>query len=132
MYSGGIADKQGNRYEAKIIVLKLLDVLTGKADWLRFEGILPDFEGFEFSLRIGEKTEWYQTKTNSSHGNWTTSALKAAGVLDSFTKRLDEHHASTCHFVSQHPSQELQAFSEKARIANDFEEFFVSLSKTKL
>ncbi|MCB1563302.1 MAG: ATP-binding protein [Alphaproteobacteria bacterium] len=131
MYSGGIADKLGNRYEAKILVLKLFDVLTGKADWLRFEGILSDFEGFEFSLGIGEKTEWYQTKTNSSHGNWTTSALKAAGVLDAFTKRLVESQASTCHFVSQHPSQELQIFSEKTRIANDFEEFLASLSENK-
>jgi hypothetical protein len=37
MISGGIADKLGNRYEAKWLVRSLMDVKADKAQWLNFE-----------------------------------------------------------------------------------------------
>jgi hypothetical protein len=76
MFPGGIADKLGNRYEAKWLVRQLLDVIAGKAEWLRFEGITPEFEGFEFAVRRAEVTEWHQTKINAPHGNWTIPAVQ--------------------------------------------------------
>jgi hypothetical protein len=48
---GGIPDKLGNRYEAKWLVRQLFDVIASKADWVRFEGITPEFAGFEFALK---------------------------------------------------------------------------------
>jgi hypothetical protein len=47
----GIPDKLGNRYEAKWLVRQLFDVIAGKADWVRYEGITPEFGGFEFTLK---------------------------------------------------------------------------------
>lgn len=69
MFPGGIADKLGNRYEAKWLVCQLLDVIAGKAEWLRFEGITRKFDGFEFAVSRGGVTEWHQTKINGSTGN---------------------------------------------------------------
>ena len=58
MVIGGIPDKLGNRYEAKWLVRQLLDVIAGKAEWLRFEGITPQFDGFEFSISRDGVIAW--------------------------------------------------------------------------
>jgi hypothetical protein len=40
MFPGGISDKFGNKYEAKWVVRQLLDVISGKADWIKYEGVM--------------------------------------------------------------------------------------------
>lgn len=82
MIAGGIADKLGNRYEAKWLVRIAMEVLAGKADWLLFEGVESTFRGFEFAIGRKEITEWHQTKINSPQGNWTIPALKTEKVLN--------------------------------------------------
>jgi hypothetical protein len=77
----GIADKLGNRYEAKWLVRKAVEVLAGKADWLVFEVVASAFQCFEFAVGRKEITEWHQTKINSSQGNWTINALNKEGIL---------------------------------------------------
>jgi hypothetical protein len=62
---GGIPDKLGNQYEAKWLVRQLMDVIAGKAESLRFEGIKPEFAGFELALKRGVLTEWHQTTSNA-------------------------------------------------------------------
>ena len=52
MISGGIANKWGNEYERKWAVLKLLDVIAGNANAIRYEGITEEFRGFEFSVHL--------------------------------------------------------------------------------
>jgi hypothetical protein len=59
MIVGGIPDKFGNRYEAKWLVRCLIDVIAGKANWLKFEGIDTEFQGFEFAVSRGGITEWH-------------------------------------------------------------------------
>jgi hypothetical protein len=81
MIPGGIADKLGNRYEAKWLVRNFFHVIADKADWLKFEGVESEYKGFEFALKKGEITEWHQTKISSPNGNWTINALKKEGVL---------------------------------------------------
>ena len=50
MIPGGIADKLGNRYEAKWLVRCLMDVIDGnKANWLNFESVETEYQGFEFA-----------------------------------------------------------------------------------
>ncbi len=83
MIIGGIADKLGNRYEAKWLVRSLMDVIAGEAHWLNFEGLETGYQGFEFAVGRGEITEWHQTKVNSPAGNWTINALIKEGVLKS-------------------------------------------------
>src|ERR1700761_3376305 len=115
MIPGGIADKLGNRYEAKWLVLKLIDVVRGKASALRFEGTAEAFKGFEFLLVNGEEKQWHQVKISNTSGNWTENRLGKLGILESFRKRLsveDDH--DQCHFVSQDPAVNLRDLTERA------------------
>jgi hypothetical protein len=130
MIPGGIADKLGNRYEAKWLALKLIDVIRGKASALRFEGTTEAFEGFEFLLVNGEEQQWHQVKISNTSGNWTENRLGKLGVLESFRKRLSlEDDNDQCHFVSQDPAVSLRDLTERARTANNFSEFEHLLTK---
>src|SRR5262245_60194813 len=106
--TGGIASKLGNRYEAKWLVLRFLDVIGGQASWLRFEGIVEEFTGFEFALHRKGRTEWHQTKLAASKGNWTIGALAREGVLAAFGSRLAASKEDVCVFVSQDPAKDLR------------------------
>ena len=125
---GGITSKLGNRYEAKWLVLQLLDVIGERADWLRFEGITLDFKGYEFALHRKGRTEWHQTKLSAPNGNWTIGALMREGILDAFKARLATTAVDLCVFVSQDPAKDLRELASKARRANDQKEFDESLN----
>lgn len=129
MYSGGISDKLGNKYEIKIVVDRLIDVIRGELGWLRFEGIIEDYNGFEFAVGKGEVTEWFQTKIKASNGNWTINALKKEGVLSAFSSRLKAKEGDNCYFISEHPANDLDRLSSKARVANSVDEFINSLGQ---
>lgn len=130
MIPGGIADKLGNRYEAKWLVLNLIDVVRGHASMLCFEGTSEAFAGFEFLLVKGAEKQWHQVKISNTTGNWTTNRLQKLGVLDAFRKRLSlEDAADQCHFVSEDPAVTLRDLSDRARTAKDHTEFQHLLSK---
>jgi len=128
MYKGGIADKLGNRYEAKWLVYKLLSVLAGDYDAVFFEGIDTSFTGFEFSLQRGETTEWHQTKVNAPNGNWTIRALERENLLAAFKRKLQAKAGNECHFVSQDNAKTLRELANDARIASNAEEFLSTIS----
>jgi hypothetical protein len=123
VFAGGIADKLGNRYEAKWLVRQLLDVIGGKAQSLRFEGITPSFSGFEFAVCKNDIVQWHQTKINSPNGNWTIPALDREGVLAAFKRRLETNDADLCLFVSQDPAKDIRSLTDKAKIATSADEF---------
>jgi hypothetical protein len=123
MFAGGIADKLGNRYEAKWLVRQLLDVIGGQAQSLRYEGINASFDGFEFAVRRGDNIEWHQTKINNQHGNWTLNALEREGILSAFKARLNADENSICFFVSQDPAKDIGSLAEKAKIATSVVEY---------
>ena len=128
MIPGGIADKLGNRYEAKWLVRSLMDVIAGKADWLNFESVETEYQGFEFAIARGEITEWHQTKVNSPAGNWTINALKKEGVLKAFSNRLSADENAYCFFVSQDNAKDFRTLTEKARTANSQDQYAEILS----
>ena len=123
MFVGGIADKLGNRYEAKWLVRQFVEVLAGHAEWLQFEGIESDFGGFEFAVGRGDIISWHQTKMNSPGGNWTIPALDRENVLAAFKRTLEASVDSQCVFVSQDPAKDLSVLAEKAKVANTANEF---------
>jgi hypothetical protein len=129
MIPGGIADKLGNRYEAKWLVRCLMDVIADKANWLKFEGVDTEYKGFEFAIARGEITEWHQTKINAPGGNWTLNALKREGVLKAFSNRLSTDSNAHCFFVSQNNATDFKILSDKARIANTHVQYAEILSK---
>ena len=124
MFPGGISDKLGNRYEAKWLVRQLLDVIAGKANWIRYEGVTPQFNGFEFAVGRKGATHWHQTKINAPNGNWTISALKRENVLIVFKNRLGFNIDDRCLFISQDPAKDIRTLSDKAKLPNtSLEEF---------
>ena len=123
MFPGGIAAKLGNQYERKWAVRKLFEVIADRATSIRYEGVTEDFRGFEFALRRPDYVEWHQTKINAPSGNWTLYRLKQEGVMDAFKRRLSGDGASRCVFVSADPASQMRKLCDKARMANDANEF---------
>ena len=131
MIPGGIADKLGNRYEAKWLVRSLMDVIADKAHWLNFESVETEYQGFEFAVGRGEIAEWHQTKVNSPAGNWTINALKKEGVLKAFSNRLSADENAHCFFVSQDNAKDFRTLTEKARTANSHDQYAEILSRVQ-
>ena len=129
MIPGGIADKLGNRYEAKWLVRSLIDVIADKSEWLKFEGVETEYQGFEFAVARGDITEWHQTKIISPAGNWTVNALKKEGVLKAFANRLSADENAHCFFVSQDTAKDFRTLTKKARTANSHEQYAEILSE---
>ncbi len=128
MIPGGIADKLGNSYEAKWLVHILLKVISDKADWLNFESVETEYQGFEFAVARGDITEWHQTKVTAPTGNWTINALKTSGVLNAFNNRLSADGNAHCYFVSQDNAKAFRTLTEKSRISNSSSQLLDILS----
>ena len=124
---GGIASKRGNYYEEKWAVYSLLEVISGQANSIQYEGIEREFIGFEFVLSRGQCNEWHQVKLNSPGGNWTARKLKY--VLENFKRQLSENTRSKCVFVSQGSAFPIKDVSEKAHKAKNLDEFRSSASE---
>src|SRR3546814_10360906 len=86
MHKGGIADKVGNRYEARWLTHQLLGLLDGTVQSITIEALGDDEQGFEFSLMRAGGAEWHQCKRQTAAGTWSIAALDGAGVL-----RSEEH-----------------------------------------
>lgn len=129
MIPGGIADKLGNRFEAKWLVCQMISLLKGDIDSVEYESIDPAFNGFEFRLGTGSTSSWHQTKRSAPGGNWTMGALSREGVFKAFAERLAASPTDTCHFVSQDNAAEFRILSEKARLASEAHQFKDALSK---
>lgn len=130
MFGGGVSDKFGNVYEALWAVRQLLNVLDGRKQSIRLEGISPEFRGFEFAVDEGEFKSWHQTKINIQSQNWTIRALEREGVLSAFAARLSATPRDRCVFVSQSPAVELIELSNKAKYASGFADFNQALQAT--
>lgn len=89
---GGSADKLGNEYETWWTLLRIGDILTGKAARIRLEPPLPEGEGVEFWVDE-QGTRWCeQVKDAPAGGSWTIGRLTREGVLAS----VKEHLANGC------------------------------------
>lgn len=105
-----------------------MDVLGDKTDWLNFESIDTEYQGFEFATGHGKVTKWHQTKVNAPSGNWTIRALERAGVLKTFLNRLSTDNHAKCYFVSQDSAKDFETLTDKARMAASFEQYWEELS----
>lgn len=100
---------------------------TGKAEWLRFEGITPEFKGFECSVRSDQAVEWHQAKINAPHGNWTINALEREGVLTAFKHRLEANIGDVCIFISQDAAKDFRALAATAMTASNVQQIVGTL-----
>jgi hypothetical protein len=120
---GGIADKAGNRYEAKWVVRSILALIQGADDSsFLYESIDPADEKFEFTISRPTRDEHHQAKRKGT-GNWTLRALEREGLLAGFAGKLSKSPTALCVFVSTDPAKDLADLCEKARTAQSCEQF---------
>lgn len=85
---GGSADKLGNEYENWWTLLRIGDILTGKAARIRLEPPGPPGLGVEFWIDE-QRTRWCeQAKDSPAGGSWTIGRLTREGVLASVQGHL--------------------------------------------
>lgn len=125
---GGPSGKLGNRYELRWIVRRLVDLVTGRLEWIRIEP--PGEHAIEFRCQTGSGEEAHQIKRGlSGGGHWTIAAL--GDVLDGFGTLLATEPGLLCAFGSEHAAPELQELSERARHARDSAEFIARFLDAK-
>lgn len=118
---GGPADKAGAIHEALWGVHALLEVLNGRAEFVRVEP--PGVDGAEFLLKLSDgREEYWQAKRQLlSQQTWTLQALDSAGVLGFFLQQLRANQV--CVFASITDAPDLRVLSEHARAAANHAEF---------
>ncbi len=117
---GGAADKWGNRFEGRWTVRQLIEVMTGRAEWLWLEPPGDAGEGCEFVLRRSSGDEHHQVKRqHADTGRWTIGRLKTKGVLDHLLGKLASDAAARSVFVSMDAVEGLRELSERAAAAQD-------------
>ena len=129
MHPGGIADKIGNRFEARWLIHQLLGLLDGKAISVVIEHVGERDEGFEFSVQRQASTEWHQCKRQTSSSSWTIRALDAEGVLANFAAKIAASPSARCVFVSTDAAKQLKLLTEKLPTARDVPSFERALSQ---
>lgn len=127
MHPGGIADKVGNRYEARWLIYQLFGLLDGSAVAFTVEKIGPEEEGFEFEIQRPDGLEWHQCK-RQTRKSWTIRRLESEGVLKNFAARLKTDADGRCVFVSTDPATQLKRLKEKEASSPNAQSFESSLS----
>jgi len=128
-FSGGGANKIGNRYELLWTVRQFIRLLTGEVTWIRLEPIGAEGEGIEFRLeRRDGRIEAHQAKRQQAgKGHWTVADLARVGVLEGIRRHAMIGDAEFV-FVSTQAPKSLPELRDRAEIAADFSEFRASLS----
>ena len=119
--AGGPADKFGNRYEHWWTVLQLVRVIDGQATSIRIED--PTADKAEFVLTVKDHRELHQAKRSHLDGKWSLSSLRKDGLLQAMFDQLSEDSKARFVFVSGSDAPELRELTERARDAENLEEF---------
>lgn len=125
-FSGGIAGKLGDRFEAKWAVKKLFEVLLGHAEALHFEFVDPVNHGVEFWLHKNGIKEWYQAKRQNTQGNWTIGRLATEGVLSAAYSKLSGALSDQFYFLSTAPATEIHHLSQRAIVIDTTVDAFLN------
>ena len=128
-FAGGVADKWGNRYEARWTIWRgVLPVLRGEFDALQLER--PDLAGEAAEFRLYGKAsngtdEVHQCKRQHAT-SWTVNALEAEGVLQPFGAHLAS--GTRVVFASSTPSV-VRTLAEKAASPLSADEWSANLNQ---
>jgi len=122
---GGLADKIGNRYEGRIAVWRILQLLDEQHDSVRVRFEHPGDDRFDWWVqrRDGSRTYTQVKRQQSVDQEWTIGTLVSRGVIPAFGGRLGEDPAARCEFFSALSASHLHQLSEDARMAASLAEF---------
>ncbi|HET6187417.1 MAG TPA: hypothetical protein VFE59_10490 [Trebonia sp.] len=122
---GGLADKIGNRYEGRIAIGRLLQLLDDQHDSVLFRLEQPGDDSFEWWVQSasGSRTYTQVKRQQSLDEEWTIKTLVSRGVIPAFGRRLAEEPDAHCEFFSALSASHLQQLSDDARTAGSLQEF---------
>ncbi len=115
--SGGLADKLGNRYEARWVAQQLLSLLNEKNQSVTIEAIGDDEKGVDLWIltRDGIRQAHQCKARNASKEFWSISDLENRGILFNLKYQLDRDPNYEFVFVSSIGSSNLNDICEYAR-----------------
>jgi hypothetical protein len=130
---GGLSDKIGNRYEGRIAVWRLLQLLDEQHDSVRARFEQPGDDHFEWSVQRADDSRTYtQVKRQQAPDKeWTIGTLVSRGVLTAFGERLGQEPSARCEFFSALSASHLQDLTESALMATDLAEFEARFAAAK-
>jgi hypothetical protein len=133
---GGLADKIGNRYEGRIAVWRILQLLDERHDSVRVRFEHPGEDSFEWWVQRSDGSRTYtQVKRQQSvDEGWAIGTLVSRRVIPAFGRKLAEDPTSRCEFFSALSASHLLQISDDARQAaslDEFEAVFVAAEKKK-
>ena len=122
---GGLADKIGNRYEGRIAVWRILQLLDEQHDSVRVRFEQPGDDKFRVVGAAERRISHLYAGQAAAVGDdeWTVGTLVSRGVIPAFGGRLGEDPAARCEFFSALSASHLQQMSEDARMAASLAEF---------
>jgi len=118
---GGSADKLGNQYESWWTLLRVGDLLTGKAARIRLEPPVPEGAGAEFWIDEQGMRWFEQAKDAPAGGSWTVGRLIREGVLVSVRGHLADGHEFR--LVVSTAAAMLASLSSRAAKSTSLDEF---------
>ena len=120
---GGPSSKLGNRYERWWTVYQLVRIINRHAENIRIEDLTVDKA--EFVITAGDHQELHQAKRSHSSGKWTLTTLGNSHyqLLQAIFNQLNRTPNTQFVFVSGSDAPELRELTERARNAQDPEEF---------
>ena len=120
---GGPANKFGNRYEQCWTVRQLLRLIDEPNTSIRIED--PKIDKAEFVITAGSDREIHQAKRSHPSGMWRLSVLGSDQyrILQAIFNQLSQTPSTRFIFVSGSDAPELRELTERAKNANNQEEF---------
>ena len=123
---GGRSDKEGNRYEIKYTILKILEVIEEKIDYVILEAIGDEEKGVD--IWIGEKNgtkEGQQCKIrNSSKDSWDFGSANSKKIFENWKIQLDRDSNNKVSLVTPLAFQNLDDLLKRTKNSNDNAEDF--------
>lgn len=123
---GGRADKEGNRYEIKYSILKILEVIEEKIDYVILEAIGDDEQGVD--VWIGKKDgskEGQQCKgRNGSKDSWDYGSANSKNIFENWKAQLDRNLDICVSLVTPLAFQDLEDLLKRANNSNENAEYF--------
>ena len=118
---GGAANRAGIRYEHWWTVLRVIDVLEGRAKCLCVEPYGESREGADLIVEEQKGLWAEQVKNVQSVSNWTILRLKNKGILDNIKMHILNNRSFQ--LITSTPAKQLESLSYRAKKSENFAEF---------
>ena len=122
---GGAADKAGNRYEHRWVVLRISEMLEGRVTRIRPEP--PGRAGTGIELTLDEDGITWGEQAKDTAANWTINKLTTEGVLDAV--KTQTGLGRSFRFIASSAATDFGTLAEHARRTESFAEYAETLGK---